>query len=280
LLQPHYRRADATMKVQGIIMDWAGTTVDYGCMAPVHVFLDIFRSNGIEPTMEEVRAPMGLLKWDHIRTMLEMPRIGKLFEEGMGRPYTNSDVDRLHEEFEPKLLAILHRFAEPINHVVDVVNQLRRNGLKIGATTGYNDAMMKIVASKADENGYAPDYWLTPDSVNGKGRPYPYMIYTNIIHLDMGMPSQVIKVGDTASDMQEARNAGVWAVGVVKGSSVLGLTEEEVHAMEPNELRHRIEAAKQCLLDNGAHYVIEDMSHLPDIIEAVNERLRDNPCGN
>ncbi|MCD9022938.1 phosphonoacetaldehyde hydrolase [Cohnella silvisoli] len=270
------------MKVQGIIMDWAGTVVDYGCMAPVHVFLDIFRSKGIEPTMEEVRAPMGLLKWDHIQKMLEMPRIGKLFEERMGRPYTDSDVDHLHEEFEPKLLAILHRFADPIEHVVDVINQLRRNGLKLGATTGYNDAMMKIVASKANENGYAPDYWLTPDSVNGKGRPYPYMIYANIIHLDMGMPSQVIKVGDTASDMQEARNAGVWAVGVVKGSSILGLTVEEANAMEANELRNLIEAAKQQLMDRGAHYVIEDMSQLPDIVEAVNNRLREGggPCGN
>lgn len=263
-------------------MDWAGTTVDYGCMAPVHVFLDIFRSMGIEPTMEEVRAPMGLLKWDHLKAMLDMPRIGKLFEERIGRPYTNDDVDKMHEEFEPKLLGILHRFAEPIEHVVDVVHQLRRDGLKIGATTGYNDAMMSIVAGKAKENGYAPDYWLTPDSVKGKGRPFPYMIYSNMIRLDMGVPSQVIKVGDTASDMQEARNAGVWAVGIIKGSSMLGLTEEEVAAMERNALREHIEAAKQRFVDCGAHYVIEKMSHLPDVIELVNKRLGegDNPCGN
>ncbi|QJD81922.1 phosphonoacetaldehyde hydrolase [Cohnella herbarum] len=270
------------MKIQGIIMDWAGTTVDYGCMAPVHVFLDIFRSRGIEPTMDEVRAPMGLLKWDHIKAMLEMPRIGKLFEERMGRPYRNSDVDELHDEFEPKLLEILHRFAEPIEHVVDVVNRLRRDGLKIGGTTGYNDAMMKIVASNAREKGYAPDYWVTPDSVFGKGRPNPYMIYSNMIHLDMGVPSQVIKVGDTASDIQEAINAGVWAVGVVKGSSMLGLTEEEVGTMEHSVLREHIDAAKQRFLECGAHYVVEKMSHLPDIVELVNEQLKegDKPRGN
>ncbi len=270
------------MKVQGIIMDWAGTAVDYGCMAPVHVFLDIFRSKGIEPTMEEVRAPMGLSKWDHIKTMLEMPRIGKSFEESMGRSFADRDVDQMHEEFEPKLLGILHRFAYPIEYVVDVINQLRQDGLKIGATTGYNDAMMNIVASKAAENGYAPDYWLTPDSVNGKGRPYPYMIYANMIRLDMGLPSQVIKVGDTVSDIQEEMNAGVWAVGVVNGSSMLGLTEEEVNGMEPHTLREHSEAAKQNFIDCGAHYVIEKMSHLPDIIELVNLRLKggDMPSGN
>ncbi|BBI31933.1 phosphonoacetaldehyde hydrolase [Cohnella abietis] len=270
------------MKVQGIILDWAGTAVDYGCMAPVHVFLDIFRTKGIEPTLEEVRAPMGFLKWDHIKTMLEMPRIGKLFEEQIGRPYTDSDVDQMHDEFEPKLLAILHQFADPIEHVINVVDQLRQTGLKIGATTGYNDAMMNIVASKASENGYAPDYWLTPDSVNGKGRPSPYMIYKNMIQLDMGLVSQVVKVGDTASDIQEARNAGVWAVGIVKGSSMLGLTQDEVNAMEDSKLSDLIEAAKQRFLQYGAHYVIEDMSQLPDIIEAINTRLigGGHPSGN
>lgn len=261
------------MKVQGVILDWAGTTVDYGCMAPVHVFFDIFRMIGIEPTIEEVRAPMGSLKWDHIKMMLSMPRISRLFEEKMERPFTDRDVDQLHDAFEPKLLEILPRFAEPIEHVVDTVQQLRGLGLRIGGTTGYNDAMMQIVASKAEMNGYAPDYWLTPDSVQGRGRPYPYMIYANMIQLDLGMPSQIVKVGDTKSDMQEARNAGVWAVGIVKGSSILGLTQEEVNEMEPATLKILVEAAKQQFMECGAHYVIEDMSQLPNLIEAINITL-------
>ena len=62
-------------KIKAVIFDWAGTTVDFGCMAPVQAFVEVFKQYGIEPTMEEVREPMGMLKWDHIRTMLEMPRI-------------------------------------------------------------------------------------------------------------------------------------------------------------------------------------------------------------
>lgn len=37
------------MKYEGIIFDWAGTTVDYGCMAPVRAFDEAFKSFGIEP---------------------------------------------------------------------------------------------------------------------------------------------------------------------------------------------------------------------------------------
>ncbi len=68
-------------KVEGVIFDWAGTAVDFGCFAPVNVFIDIFKNAGIDVTMEEARAPMGMLKIDHIRAMLSMPRISKLWEE-------------------------------------------------------------------------------------------------------------------------------------------------------------------------------------------------------
>ena len=35
------------MKIEGVIFDWAGTTVDYGCFAPVRAFAEIFREYGI-----------------------------------------------------------------------------------------------------------------------------------------------------------------------------------------------------------------------------------------
>ena len=50
------------MKCEAVIFDWAGTTVDYGCFAPVQAFMEIFRAYGIEPRMEETRRPMGMLK--------------------------------------------------------------------------------------------------------------------------------------------------------------------------------------------------------------------------
>ena len=54
------------MKTECIIFDWAGTTVDYGCFAPVKAFIEAFKKFGIEPTVDEVRAPMCMLKHDHI----------------------------------------------------------------------------------------------------------------------------------------------------------------------------------------------------------------------
>ena len=36
------------MKIEAVIFDWAGTTVDYGCFAPLEVFMEIFHKRGVE----------------------------------------------------------------------------------------------------------------------------------------------------------------------------------------------------------------------------------------
>lgn len=82
-------------KTEAVIFDWAGTTVDYGCFAPVQAFTEVFKEFGIEPTIEEVRKPMGMLKIDHIRTMLYMERIQNLWREKYGKPSTEEDVYNL-----------------------------------------------------------------------------------------------------------------------------------------------------------------------------------------
>ena len=63
--------------IEAVIFDWAGTTVDYGCFAPVKAFMEAFAHHGVPVTMEETRKPMGMLKRDHIRTMLRMERIAR-----------------------------------------------------------------------------------------------------------------------------------------------------------------------------------------------------------
>ena len=249
-------------KIKVVIFDWAGTTVDFGCMAPVQAFMEVFKAYGIEPTMEEVRGPMGMLKIDHIRTMLKMDRIKTCWMEKYGKEPGEEEAQQLYGIFEEKLLSILPNFSDPKPGVVDVVNRLRRNGFKIGSTTGYTDKMMDIVAPTAEEKGYAPDVWFSPDSTNQKGRPYPYMIFRNIEALGIKKVRRVLKVGDTVSDIKEGKNAGVWSAGIVVGSSEMGLTLEEYEALSEEEKETRCREVADRFLDAGADkvfYTIEDL---------------------
>lgn len=253
-------------KIKAVIFDWAGTTVDFGCMAPVQAFVEVFKEFGIEPTMEEVREPMGMLKIDHIRTMLKMDRIKECWTAKYGKEPEEEDAQKLYGIFEEKLLSILSQYADPKPGVVEAVNRLRRNGFKIGSTTGYTDKMMEIVVPAAKEKGYEPDVWFSPDSTNQKGRPYPYMIFRNMEALDIKKVRRVLKVGDTVSDIKEGRNAGAWSAGIVVGSSEMGLTLEEYEALTQEEKSRRCDEVAQKFLDAGADKVFYTMEDLTEYL--------------
>ena len=256
------------MSFKLVICDWAGTTVDYGCFAPVNAFERAFRSCGIEPTVDEIRGPMGMLKRDHIRTMLEMPRIHELWLDKHGQEPDDKAVEEVYHVFEESLMQSLSDYASPKPGTVETVAKLREMGLKIGSTTGYTDAMMEVVTKSAAAQGYAPDACFTPDSTGGLGRPYPYMIYANMRKFDIASVSEVVKIGDTVSDIREGVNAGVVSLGVLEGSSVVGLTEAEYKALADTERKLILDNAREKLTNAGAADVLLNISELPAWIEA------------
>ncbi|AZS13275.1 phosphonoacetaldehyde hydrolase [Paenibacillus lutimineralis] len=268
-------------QIEGVILDWAGTAVDFGCFAPVNVFVDIFKKAGIEVAMEEARGPMGMLKIDHIRAMLSMPRVSALWEEKYGRAFNEEDVNRLYGEFEPALMASLSEYTEPIPGVISTVEALRSQGLKIGSTTGYTNSMMEVLISGAKAKGYSPDHVVTPDDTNSYGRPYPYMIYRNMEALKLSAAWKVVKVGDTTSDIKEGVQAGVWSIGVAVGSSEMGLNEQDYQALSDADKEAVITRTKQGFMQQGADFTINTMTELPQLIERINGLLAEgNRPGN
>ncbi len=254
------------MKKTTVIFDWAGTTVDYGCFAPVAAFSKVFEERGITPTSDEVREPMGMLKREHIKTMLAMPRIKEEFEKIHKRASTEKDIDEMYESFEPALFAILEDYCDLKPYVLGVIATLKDKGIKIGSTTGYTNAMMEVVTKKAKEQGYAPECWYAPDSTNNIGRPFPYMIYRNMETLHVNHVDDVVKVGDTVSDIKEAKAAGVFAIGIIEGSSVVGMTKDEYDNLSESDKLKVNEKAKKVYLDAGADAVIQDMRGLLEYV--------------
>lgn len=262
-------------KVEGVIFDWAGTTVDFGCFAPVNVFIDIFKNASIDVTLEEARAPMGMLKIDHIRAMLSMPRISALWEEKYGRVFNEQDVEKLYAEFEPELLSSLREYTDPIPGVVETVQTLKSQGLRIGSTTGYTQSMMNVVVPHAKKKGYDPDYYTTPDETSSVGRPYPYMIYHNMEKLQLSASWKVVKVGDTLSDIREGVNAGVWTVGVIIGSSEMGLSLGQFHALSNEEKAEAVSKTEKSFMQNGADFTIQSIDELPQLIQKINSLIEE-----
>ncbi len=255
-------------KIEAVIFDWAGTTVDYGSFAPVGAFLNAFKAHGITPTNAEVREPMGMLKRDHVKYMLNMPRISEEFQKVHGRAFTEEDVDAIYEKSELAILDAVKDHSEPKPFVLEEIAKLRERGIKIGTTTGYTREMIDLVIPVAKEKGYSPDACFTSTEV-GAGRPNPYMVFRNMEVLKVSSTLSAMKVGDTAVDIKEGKNAGIITVGIIEGSSAMGLTEEEYNALSENEKKAEKSRVIDIYKSAGADYIIDNMSDLCNLIDEI-----------
>lgn len=260
-------------KIEAVILDWAGTSIDFGSFAPVASFQKAFEKINIYPSVTEIREPMGLEKKLHITHMFQNENLKNEFENIFNRKPEQKDIDTVYSYFEPSLFQTLEQYTTPIDGVLETIDEIRNKGIKIGSTTGYNSKMMNIVVPSAEKQGYFVDCLVCPDEVENLGRPYPYMIWKNLQKLKIKDIRNVIKLGDTAADMEEGKNAGCIAVGILKGSNMLGMSYEEYQNCDKEVLIERKEQARNKFLLAGADYVIDNITELESLIENISKEI-------
>ncbi len=258
--------------LQAVVLDWAGTTVDCGCLGPAAVFVDVFAQHGIRVTASEVRRFMGYSKRDHVAALLELPAVVDQWRRINGRAPAEADVDRLYADTVPMMIAAVARHADPIPGALEAVDRFRAMGLKIGSCTGYTRSMLEVLAAAARQKGYAPEAMVCASDVPA-GRPAPFMCYLNAVDLNVYPMAAMAKIGDTVADIQEGRNAGMWTIGVIRCGNEIGLPQAELEQMDPEELRRRMDTVARSFRDAGAHYVAEDLGDCVPILEDINRRL-------
>lgn len=103
----------------------------------------------------------------------------------------------------------------------------------------------------------------------GRSGP-PEPVYDFCQHAEISGPSvqAVVKVGDTVSDIQEGRNAGVRSLGVLEGSSMMGMTQAAYEALSADEKQAALDRARQVFLEAGADDVLLNIEQLPAWIQA------------
>lgn len=260
------------MTLKAVILDWAGTMVDHGSLAPLAVFRRAFGEIGIEITDAEARGPMGLPKWKHIQAVGRMPRVAEAWKQTQGHDFCDADVDRLHALFLPMTLSAVAEHSRLIQGAADVVAGLRERGLKIGSTTGYDRPTMEVLLPLAAEQGYEPDCLVTASDLP-VGRPSPMMMYRCFLDLQVWPASMVVKIDDTVPGIAEGVAAGSWTVGVSTTGSPFGLSAKEAAILPPGEFAARRDAVARELRAAGADYVIDSIRDLPPLLDEIEKRL-------
>ena len=259
-------------KLQAAILDWAGTVVDFGSFAPTQIFVEAFGEFDVQVSIEEARGPMGMGKWDHIRTLCDQPQITERYKKVFGRAPTDDDVTAIYERFMPLQIEKIAEHSALIPGALDTIAALRAQGIKIGSCSGYPAQVMAKVVELAATNGYVADHVVATDEVPN-GRPWPAQALANVIALGIDDVGACVKIDDTVPGILEGRRAGMWTVALVCSGNALGLTHVQYKALAPETLateRKRIHALFE---GSRPHYLIDTISDLPEVIADINKRL-------
>lgn len=264
---------EPTPQIQLVVLDWAGTIIDFGSRAPALAFQRVFEGRGVAVTDAEARKPMGLNKREHLLAMLSESAIAKRWEAVRGAAWSEADVDAMYGEFMSYQMEAIEASSELVPGVLEVVEQLRAREIKIGTSTGYFQAAVERVVQAAAVAGFQPDAVVGADDVRG-GRPAPWMIYRLMEQLDVYPSERVLKLGDTVADIQAGLNASCWSAGVCDSSSLLGLTHEGFQALPEEDRQTRMAAAAETFRLSGCHATLDTLGGLPALVDQFNSRLQ------
>lgn len=264
------RTVDGQVKL--VIFDWAGTTVDFGCQAPTVAFREIFANQGVPISVAQARGPMGLTKRAHIQAVCRMPEVASAWQARHGQAATEQDMDRMYAEFQPRLLEVLPHYARLIPGTIDVVHGLQARGVMIGSTTGYFLEALERLLEEAAKQGYVPDSSICATQVPA-GRPAPWMIFETMRNTGVYPPQAVVKVGDTVPDIEAGLNAGAWTVGVALTGNEMGLSQDELEALDQATRERMADAARARLAESGAHIVLDSIEQVLPALAEIESRL-------
>ncbi|MGF6691840.1 phosphonoacetaldehyde hydrolase [Metapseudomonas resinovorans] len=265
----HYQQPT---QLKAAILDWAGTVVDFGSFAPTQIFVEAFAEFGVAVSLEEARGPMGMGKWDHIRTLCDIPAIGERYRAAFGRLPTDDDVTAIYERFMPLQIEKIALHSALIPGALDAIATLREKGLKIGSCSGYPAVVMSKVVELARQNGYVADHVVATDEVPN-GRPHPAQALANVIALGVDDVAACVKIDDTWPGILEGRSAGMWTVALTCSGNALGLTYEQFKALPADKLDQERARIGQLFEGSRPHYLIDTIADLPAVIDDINQRL-------
>lgn len=249
---------------RGVLFDWAGTTIDFGSLAPVAVVRAVFQEFGIEVTEAEARQPMGKAKIDHLREVLMMPRIASLWNELHPTAADETAIRKIYIRFLELQKAVLSQHCDVIPGVLEFVTYLRAQGIKIGSSTGYTRELMDVVCPIVAASGYQPDATVCSDEVTA-GRPAPWSNFQAAERIGVYPMNQILVVDDSIAGIQAGRNAGCISVAVTTTGNPFGKTMSQLQQMSDSDIANRHHQAECEFYSVGADLVVESVAVLHEL---------------
>ncbi|SHM39433.1 phosphonatase-like hydrolase [Flavobacterium saccharophilum] len=204
-------------EIEMVVFDMAGTTINEQNIVykSLHKAINKF---GIEVSLELVLS-LGAGKEKHQAIKDILKHINN----------TDSNTSNLIFEYFKEILDQEYLSAKvlPIEGVENVLQNLKKDGVKVVLNTGYSSHVANTLLEKLNwkkDNQF--DALITADDVV-LGRPFPDMIHKAMQLFAITDASKVLKAGDSAIDIEEGKNAkcGI-TIGVLSGAQTRSQLEE------------------------------------------------------
>ena len=220
--------------IELVVFDMAGTTVDEGNVVYKTV-REAINSAGYRFTQEQVQAAgAGKEKSQAIRDVLRLD----------GRPHGEDEVLQIFANFKQRLeLAYAELNVQPHAGATELFEALHGRGIKVALNTGYDRSTAESLIDKIGWTiGNEIDVLVTASDVEN-GRPAPDMIHKAMVATRMRAANAVVKVGDSAIDIEEGHNANC---GLTFGITTGAQTRSQLLSANPTAvIDHLSEVLKQ-----------------------------------
>lgn len=165
--------------------------------------------HGIEPGTTRFESMLGYAR--DTMGLSKMTVFSHLFEDPAVAESANRVFENSYDEF------IEDGGVRAIAGAEEAILWMRETGMRVCLATGFGRHTQNMVLESLGWMGLA-DLSLCPSDA-GRGRPYPDMILTAVLALDLDDVREVAVVGDTSSDMLSGVRSGASLVaGVLTGS--------------------------------------------------------------
>ncbi|HEV8285173.1 MAG TPA: HAD hydrolase-like protein [Chitinophagaceae bacterium] len=198
------------MPVKLVVFDMAGTTViDKNFVA--NAFQNAFKKQGIIISTEEISPLMGYEKKLAIQMMLE--KHGVDFDDELIQTIYHDFIEEMIDfyEYSPEVKAA--------PGAEELFQHLKEHSVTVALNTGFPKSIADAIINRFQwvQKGLVDDY-IASDEVE-EGRPHSYMIDKLMYRSGIDDPALVAKVGDTAVDIEEGKNAGCsYVIAVTTGA--------------------------------------------------------------
>jgi phosphonoacetaldehyde hydrolase len=259
------------MNPRAVIFDLGGTIVDKYSLSPIRSLSHAFRHSRCPISDAHINRYMGLDKQTHIRHLLQdlhddpdRPDISYI-----SATQTENTIDALYSAFRSRQQVHLLNYSKLIPGFSMAYDHLRSKNIPLGITTGYSREETESIVDSLTNNNYLFESVVSSSDVE-QGRPHPDMILQNLKNLgvDEVDSGDVIKLDDSIYGIEEGLNAGCISIGVVRFSTMMNIfTPDGDDYLTPSEIYQKMYDARVLMKKAGAHFVIDDLTELKDIME-------------